>query len=258
MMKRLFISLFGLLLGTSFAAEPPCCVEQYVAASISAEYNNFRPMCLFYQRAGIPDWNSFGLNIGAKKITRGAFSAQPKIGFTYGGVNFNNLQESVELTYEQVAEPNPKTANYNARSSRSSFFGGVQFGRTFGCRQLFALEIPVFLNVRYISHEGYFVDTDNRIVQGDLVGNDTYNGNFGQKVQVGFQSGLEAVLFPMRMISIYTRFNFNYFKQREVYNVAGTGLDLATGNIYIPTETVKATGNYGFAVGIRVNFMGYK
>ena len=135
-----------------------------------------------------------------------------------------------------------------------SYFGGVQAGRLFGARQLFAIEIPIYAAFRTIGHEGYFLDDESARIPVDLDGANPYNGKFGNKTQFGFKSGLEFVFLPKKKVSFYARFNFTYFTKRDVYNVAETELD-TNGDIDVPVETVKATGNYGWAAGIRFNLI---
>jgi hypothetical protein len=93
------------------------------------------------------------------------------------------------------------------------------------------------------------------IVDGDLGSNNSFNGNFDSKTQFGFKSGVEAVLFPLKRISVFTRFNFTYFTRKNVFNVAETSMNQLSGSVEVPFESVKATGNYGWAAGIRFNLM---
>lgn len=244
-MKSLLTSFLVLLTFTSFSKTTDGELPK-VKASISAEYNHFRPMCLYYKRAGIPNFNSFGMNVGIHKFYHGPLNLIPRAGFNTGVIHFSDLPQSIELEEGAVGD-------YQARTIRSSFYGGIQVGYHFA--KNFEVSVPIYFAMRYTAHKGYFSDNDGEVIESGYGANEAYTGVFGDHLAPGFKSGLEIAVFPQKVISFYSRFNFNYFAKRDVWNVEGTEQDENNGNIIVPVKTVKATGNWGFAVGMRFNLL---
>ncbi len=233
--------------------DKPDVVRKSIFKSLNFDYSHIRPFSQAYCQAAGPNINGFGVELRFRESAFYLFE-EIKIGYALGlnGGSKTYVDVVSDITFEGGYQ-----GGFDVSTNRWDFYGGSTFGYTFG--NLLNVTIPTFASFRWIGHKGtYQLYEGQTIDPADLVTGaeaEAANSNwFGKNWNFGIRSGVELTWLPNNGVSLFTRVNYLAYSSLDVLDIGAAQYNEMTAEIAFPTETVAISSEWGFSIGVKLNF----
>ncbi|MBD3638892.1 MAG: hypothetical protein HUJ25_16180 [Crocinitomicaceae bacterium] len=214
-------------------------------------YDRIFPACSDYNAAGVPNFNSFGLEGEFLAYTFGQWRWKQMVSGLFAGKEVPDLVENIEFQGGYLG-------GFSAWTKR--FSGSIGSVMAFQPHPKLEIGLPVMFTVRLTKQHGYFyayegqgIDPEDEV--SPELANTANSMLISKKWMPGFKTGLEVVGFPNSIFSVVGRINYQYFGWRDVVDLSTAKLNASAGTVDFTSDRVWSTPEWGFSLGVRFYFV---